>query len=568
MPTTAAQIIARVRADGVAQFVGGMGRAEKAVDRLGKASKNTSKIMASFASGGKTSSPLLAISGLLAGGAGIGFIKFLADSGKEMDIFRRRFAAFQGSFAQADRTIAFIRDLAVPSVFEFRDLARAGGLLAAYGFNVQRVLPLAEQLASAFGDDAEAVSEIARAFGRIKGGEFGEALDRLRDFGISMDDLQKKGLKFSRGNEFLGNRMQFLAATAEIITEKFGTINAYMRDSAAARFASAMDSVRSAAAEAGMVLLQGVIPAVERLTNFINFMRESGGVSAILQQWASSFQQLFGTSVQEGIDRVMAFIAAFAYEFPSAIVTVRNYFRDMFINITNGAADIYNAFVEIGVGIKNTFMTAVVEVKNFIGNIVTDLKNALIDIQNVGIRFDNANPFTGDRPLKSHIGFRPETFTPQDASQSYTSGDKIRQSMGDFFSKDFAGLNNTADRVFNAFGQYRPSGGGAGGTGGSFLASGNDGDLMSDMRRTEENTRRTADATEQIADITRNTLGGGNLGARGVSSAEFGSFRGSHAPKATVELRGNYDSVKDMFQDIAEQVYTQAFRSGQLAGRR
>lgn len=106
--------------------------------------------------------------------------------------------------------------------FEPGPVREAGKMLIAYQFalkDVNSLLTDAGDLAATFNAPLE---DTTRILGRLKAGDFGEAFERLRDFGISRGDLQGLGLEFDKGGAFQGEADQALSAVRALIQQKYG----------------------------------------------------------------------------------------------------------------------------------------------------------------------------------------------------------------------------------------------------------------------------------------------------------------------------------------------------------
>ncbi|MBD2705617.1 hypothetical protein IC229_33725 [Spirosoma sp. BT702] len=122
----------------------------------------------------------------------------------------------------AAQTVNDLKSFAATTPFEFSDVQSGAKQLLAYGFAVgdlKTLLTDAGNLASGFGVE---IGEVTRVLGRLKSGDFGEAFERLRDFGIGRDVLEAKGLKFDKSGQFQGSVQQAFSVIQGIIRERFG----------------------------------------------------------------------------------------------------------------------------------------------------------------------------------------------------------------------------------------------------------------------------------------------------------------------------------------------------------
>lgn len=463
-----------------------------------------------------------AISALTA--AGVGVTKFALDAATEFDTFTRRLEALTGSTAKAQELVKWLKQLSGPSVFEFRGLAEAASLLAAYGVNIQRVLPLAERIATVFGDDSSAVSEVARALGRIKSGDFGEAFERLRDFGIGRDDLKAQGLKFDKGGQFLGSARQAFEAIERLVNQKFGRITQAMRDSPAAKMASVMDALRQAAGAAGAEILRSIVPALEKVASFLQYLNESGFIKDFTRNLSQGMEDLANlvTGGQGGVVRVISYLLAFLEQLPTllklAITHLRGFLAtlgDMFSSAVNGIIKAINALIGAA---------------EIVGNLLNPL-----------------------RPFRDRTRFqRIEEMTP--FSQQMANLDTS------LFNGTFSDIGKRADQImagFNAFGK-RPDEEPGANTDPFFTGAGDS------LNKIEEHTRKTADYTKSMLDLRRYVVGGGPLADIGVTPVELGGARA--ARNVTVNMSGVGREAEAFVESVAQKVVFELARSGMLRG--
>ena len=120
---------------------------------------------------------------------------------------------------------ALVKDLiefADATPFDPVPVAATGKQLLAFGFAAKEVKPLLRDIGDLAAAMEKPIEEVGDAFGRLKAGQFGEAFERMRAFGITMQDLQGAGLKFDKNGSFQGSADQALEAVRQIIRRKFG----------------------------------------------------------------------------------------------------------------------------------------------------------------------------------------------------------------------------------------------------------------------------------------------------------------------------------------------------------
>lgn len=169
-----------------------------------------------------------------------------------------------------------LNDYADKSPFNSEDVTVAGKRLVAYRFALSDVIPYlkdAGDLAATFADQGVKIGDVAAVFGRLKSGDFGEAFERLRDFGISRQQLEGEGLKFDKSGSYQGSVESALAAVRKIIQQNYGGMASELGTTLPGMAATAFDTVARLAEDLGKSLVESFnIKAL--LGDFITFIGE------------------------------------------------------------------------------------------------------------------------------------------------------------------------------------------------------------------------------------------------------------------------------------------------------
>lgn len=183
--------------------------------------------------------------------------------------------ALTGSAEKARQIFGYLDQTSTVSFFNRTELMQAGRLLTAYGMDVRRFIPLSDDLAAAFKDQGVTIADTARAFGRLQSGDFGEAFERLRDFGISRKELEGQGLKFDKGGSYQGSVEEALSAVEKIVQKRFGGLSKML---ATTTFEGAVsnweDALERLKATGGEVLLPSATQAVKGLSDLVTQANE------------------------------------------------------------------------------------------------------------------------------------------------------------------------------------------------------------------------------------------------------------------------------------------------------
>jgi len=131
--------------------------------------------------------------------------------------------AFQVLTRDADKASGIIKNLyqyAATTPFEFPDIANAARTLQTVGLEGDKVIKWVGDLAAA--NPQATIGEVASAIARLKSGSFGEAFERLREFGISRPMLEGAGLKFDKQGSYKGSVNDAMKAVKKIVADKYG----------------------------------------------------------------------------------------------------------------------------------------------------------------------------------------------------------------------------------------------------------------------------------------------------------------------------------------------------------
>jgi len=140
----------------------------------------------------------------------------------DMEALHTSFKTLLRDGAAAKSLVSDLMKFADVTPFDPVPVARTGKQLLAFGFQARQVKPLLKDIGDLAAGMEKPIEDVGSAFGRLNAGDFGEAFERMRDFGISRADLEGVGLKFDRSGSFQGSAEQALEGVRRIIRRKFG----------------------------------------------------------------------------------------------------------------------------------------------------------------------------------------------------------------------------------------------------------------------------------------------------------------------------------------------------------
>ncbi|MEI6035854.1 MAG: hypothetical protein WCS65_16430 [Verrucomicrobiae bacterium] len=159
----------------------------------------------------------------------IGLAKGLADAlstpvtmAADMEDLNMSFRSLLKDGGAARSLVADLVKFADVTPFEPKPVAEAGKQLLAFGVAAKDIIPMLGDIGDLSAAMNKPLNEVADTFGRLKAGQFGEAFERMRSFGISSEDLVGAGLEFDKSGSFQGTAASAMEAVRGIIRRKFG----------------------------------------------------------------------------------------------------------------------------------------------------------------------------------------------------------------------------------------------------------------------------------------------------------------------------------------------------------
>lgn len=463
----------------------------------------------------------------------IGLAKSAIEAYVEMDTLTRTLTAVTGSLERTAQIMTFIKQLSLPSVFSQLQLGEGAKLLEAFRLNTERFLPVAEKLATVFGDKStESLEMFIRGLGKLKTGEFGEAFQLFKSGGLSPEDLISKGLKFSKSNEYLGDAKTALNAIEQLVNEKYGKLSKEMASSPAAAFASLGDQAEQALIQIGRVLTVNLLPVFTKFSSLLEKMVNDGGFAKI----TNMFMKLLDTKNigDKFIDTVLTLYVTLQ-NLPQIMQTVKftflttfNQMRESLIKFTSimaglfigtaiyvGIARIVTAFLELKKAVQAVTAAGVVakaiatDGASIAAAIAAGI-GAIVAWQGIQYGLDKMLPEQKIDPNKPpppiDIAGQVKKFKQE------LEGTPTANMLEALQNAAVTGIETDAIK----------------GT-----KSGNN-TVLNDIR---QNTKNTAENTQKLNDIQDRVLGGGTLGGRGLSRQELSDIQTGRGASGTREIK-------------------------------
>ena len=201
---------------------------QEAANTARTANQHLSAIGTSFKSIGvsvtKVTRPIAIGLGAMAAGFGA-LITMGVRYNAELEMMRISLDKFAGSKIAGGKLYNDLKELANRTPNVTSAIIDAGASLASAGFGSSEIPKLVKQMVdlnAASGATDEGIKSIGGALSRLKNGDPGEALERLRDFKINRKDLEAiGGLKFDKGGALVSSTDEAITAIQKVIDVKF-----------------------------------------------------------------------------------------------------------------------------------------------------------------------------------------------------------------------------------------------------------------------------------------------------------------------------------------------------------
>jgi hypothetical protein len=487
---TIAELVVKLGVTGQGQLQASLDKTKTGLNQIATSAKSAgSAITAGVGTG------LAAVTA--AGAVGLGLLgKSAFDSAVAFESLSARLTAITGSGKRAAEVLDTVRKVAEPSPFTFDQLATAATQLEAFGLKTEAILPRLANLGAAFGASDENLKSLVNLFGRLSAGNFPD-IEQLSAFGLSKSMFAAEGIKFDAGGSLVSSARETFDALNRIIDTKYSAIMDKMAGTTETKLATLTDKWEGALRMIGGKLITILTPFIEYASTFIDKITNSGALEMLVDRFmlpmTGMAKAFSGGDMQAGLDRLLTTVAAFISSIPmilqSTFENIGRLFQNIFANIQK--------FMNAGQQGAYRRKTEDLAWSEFFGKITHEQfvkeqakldsqygKNAPADIMSgvdFGKTFVDTQKFIGDV-----VGKMKDTNLPKTATEAV---------------KPSGPVGNIADTA-------KPG-------------EGETGDLL---LRIANNTKDTADALT----LRRETLGGGAMGAIGLTGAEVGAVNASY----------------------------------------
>ncbi len=224
--------------------------------------------------------------------ASVAAVKFGMEAMKAaapMDTIQRVFAGVYGDTKKAAQMMTYLKDEAMKSNFEFKDLAGSAKLLVMNGMKFTEFKDSMQAIAMRGpGNPAENLRTIAEQLTRIKGGDFGRAFEELRNFGISKQELTALGATFDKSGQFTGNIKQALELFKKVGAQGKAIVD-QMEGGMEATLSNMDEGFDLMQQQVGKQLFTNMKPLIDNIITVITNLMDSGVLKDTVDMITSLF---------------------------------------------------------------------------------------------------------------------------------------------------------------------------------------------------------------------------------------------------------------------------------------
>jgi hypothetical protein len=487
---TVAQLTVKLGVDGMGQITSALDKVKTGLGQVAQKAQGAGTALAGIGA--------IGIAGTVAGFGMLGKTAF--DAAVSFESLNSRLTAITGSGKKAAEVLDMVKKVAGPSPFTFSQLANLAVGLEATGVQTNAMLPRLANLGAAFGASEEKLASLLNMVQQLKGGQIPD-MGQLSMFGMSRSDFAKQGIKFDKGGGLdPGQEMKVFQAFVNIIDNKYSFMLEGLQNDTATKLASLEDAWEQSMRKIGEQMITILTPYIEYATNFLGRMMDSGILADLTTKFFAPMQEFTkgftDGNVQASVDKLLASILAVGASIPDIL--------------------------------SGTFQNIGKILQNFLNNINASIGkiNPLHAYQGHKKIDDLKTDYIHGRISKEELDTRRNQI-----SQEYGFGATGDIMQGVDFGKPFADAQKFADSIISKMaGSKAPGVGGVPKPFGPLFKPGEEpgmggaGEMGDLLLRIANNTKDTADALT----LRRETLGGGTMGAIGLTGAEVGAVNASY----------------------------------------
>jgi hypothetical protein len=292
---------------------------------------------------------------------------WLIENNAQIETLQKSMEVVMHSTQKAAKTIQDLRSYAALTPFQENETFQAGESLAANRMNVGTWIRTAGDLAAAKKPQGIELNDVVNVITRINSGDFGKAMIRLRQMGISLNDFRAEGLKFSKNNTFLGNTDQMLNALQRIVQQRYGGMTEVLGNTVEGSLSTIKDYFKQIGIDLGAETFNDFRNSLQKWKRELQTFRDSPEFKQIISNFNNAYKTLkpfvsvIGGELLSGLKLVANFLPEIAtgLKMFTMIKLFQGGFKifDTLVNnwkLVNGQLTTQNTLLEQGNGVQVT----------------------------------------------------------------------------------------------------------------------------------------------------------------------------------------------------------------------
>jgi hypothetical protein len=257
-----------------------------------------------------------ALEGVMALAGGKKVYDWLIGTNAQIETLQKSMEVTMHSTEKAEKSIQSLRSYAALTAFQETETFRAGETLSANRMDVDKWIRTAGDLAAAKQPQGIELNDVIDVITRINSGDFGKAMIRLRQLGISLSDFRAQGLQFSKNNTYLGNTDEMLEALQRIVSQRYGGMTEVLGNTVAGSISTITDYFQQIGIDLGGGIFNQFSAALQKWKKQIQEFRDSPEFQQIISNFNKAFNTLkdFISPLGSGLKEVILLFAKFLPE--------------------------------------------------------------------------------------------------------------------------------------------------------------------------------------------------------------------------------------------------------------
>ena len=250
----------------------------------------------------------------------------LIGNNAQIEIAQQAMQETMKSADKAAQTIQRLRSYAALSPFQETETIQSGEMLASNGMDVMKWINNAGDLAAAKQIQGIDLGDVTDVVTRINSGDFGKAMIRMRQMGISLADFRAQGLEFTKNNTFMGTSDQMLDALQKIIQQRFGGMSQALGETFTGRISTIKDIIQQIGMDLGEDTFDGLNKSLAKAVKQVQEFRDSNELGKLISDFNTSVDE-----IKTGIEPVLPAVKMFVSLLLENLPTIVAYLKSMFV---------------------------------------------------------------------------------------------------------------------------------------------------------------------------------------------------------------------------------------------